>query len=247
MSFLDHFQHEENEILSHAGIPQHARSCGTTTLVTPSYMTRLFCGRKDCPQCYNWRVGQVSKKLSTGQIIRQEPLYANEIDKGVKSAILQKLYRSNEPYLILPQAATFTLIVFETATLLFDERDDFVELDNQDDFLRAQLQTPDGERISFSRNWPRKEDSDALQEKEEVSKEKYWININIAAVADLVEKVGASVTWTKDYNTGKYDVDTTQWDCLVIEMSKNASMLYKIADGVATKVETPDQQLKLAA
>jgi hypothetical protein len=117
------------------------------------------------------------------------------------------------------------------------------------EFFGEQLKTPDNERISFSRNWPKLEKPEP-EEKEapKPSGDTYWSSKPIDVIAEDIENEGGTLTWSQDFNSAKHDLSDSQWTSLIDKLASDSSnLLYKLAKkGKATRI-TGQPELKSLA
>jgi len=218
--------------------------CGSGTLFTQTGAIRLFCGRKDCPNCFAWRKNKAIKKIRGAIAATQdgEAFYYAEVPKEKKSATLKRLYRADISYCVFPQQDYVLLMVQNDGLNLLENMFEFniVPDDDLETWLDPYLDTPDGERVSFSRNFPKpkkEERKNPLESKEmevpKLGKVQFVINMELNDFCDYLTNFGVEVYWPyRSFDRISYTLTNEQWEEIIEDLENKGHELFQYKRGV---------------
>jgi len=213
--------------------------CGSGTVFTQYGALRLFCGRKDCPICFAWRKNQAIKRIrgAIKATVNGDGFWCTQLPKDKKMATFKRLYREGISYCAFPQQDYVLLMVQKEGRKLLEEAYEFsfVPDGKLEDWLTPYLDTPDGERVSFSRNFPKEpvepRDNDDDENKVKVpklGKVQYVINMELGDFSDFLVDFGVDVSWPyRSLDRISYEMTDEEWDRLLKELEDKGHSLYE--------------------
>lgn len=213
---------------------QRVKPCGTHTMFGPSLAVKLYCGRRDCPICGNYRLVKTTEVLTSASLLTQQDIVYARVPKSKREALATKFRRHDAPCAIFPQENDLVWVTFTGYTALLGGYNIIsVDLNDIKKFSKEALTTPTAERIRFSSNFPRpKVEKDNTGTKEEVemdkvpedSTAKFITDLPITEYVLLINKLGVETRWNAKFDKVYYTTDEAMWNKIKEEVALTSNM-----------------------
>ena len=161
--------------------------CGSATIYHSEGAVRLFCGRRDCPTCYNYRKRMVAAKIRRYAQKSEHTMYWMKIPSTSHRSVVSAIKSIDGEYACFPLKENGLDIEIIVSDVIEGHP---VHLDDRIyDRVDVWAKTPRGRKMSFSSGFCDKQKASG-----EPKKKTFFAKISVHKIVPYAERIGAKVT-----------------------------------------------------